>query len=477
MHIYVINVDKHTDRMARMHKRLTEAGLAYTRFPAVTPKDVPAIVPTPCEVFTQISPGLQACSVSHFLCWLHALRTHPTEEVLVLEDDVLFRHGWQAHLEDALKDPSWSALHLNGSTPPEVEGWTRTRHQFLVGAMVYRPRALQWLVSTYADAIALSDAMVVSLANALPVHTYFPWLCIQENYETYTRAEPMCLYSGDPLVVEDSKVMRQQVSIADYMDIHTPLLMTYCSENVLALSEPWEASAKAHGWEYVILRKPHWEGYIDKILLPIVFLRKLHPDQRVVFTDALDVIVNCGPDELAPPDDRLVIATEINPFPAQVRPWFLGAYPNSGFFYGTARSFLRVFEACADMPDVRLLANSELTDQFVFQLCVREHPDWFQLDTTQCLCMYGIPLEDLGITSTRHLVDTVTGLLPQFVHFNGGVAAGMLGLLHTACRKGLVGFTLPSNPEKPVLRPPIHAFQCEPAATSQRCQTSLEAGS
>ena len=188
MRCYVINLDTQPERLQRCLLRCASVGLHPKRFRAITPDHVPALVPDPCPLFSDLTPGLQACSLSHLLLWKHCLAEHPDEDVLILEDDVVFHKDFMMHLERRLADPRpFDALQLNVAKAP-ADGWNRVRTQQLVACSYYKPSALKWLVGNFCDTPLLSDYMAAFLQDQRWVETHHPLLAVQEFYESTTRS-------------------------------------------------------------------------------------------------------------------------------------------------------------------------------------------------------------------------------------------------------------------------------------------------
>ena len=94
MKTYVINLDRRTDRKARIDKITGECGLEYQRVSAIDAKsqdfleiskDLPSDGPT-----GRTSNNTRACTLSHFKAWTEFLNDpHSGSSALILEDDVV----------------------------------------------------------------------------------------------------------------------------------------------------------------------------------------------------------------------------------------------------------------------------------------------------------------------------------------------------------------------------------------------------
>lgn len=117
---YLINLDRATDRRARMETRLTALGLPYTRVPGVDGRaeearllantDVPAFER---NMGRKVLIGGIGCYHSHLKVWELFLSTG-APHALVMEDDVVFHDDFLAALRLALQAPEhWDLLKLN----------------------------------------------------------------------------------------------------------------------------------------------------------------------------------------------------------------------------------------------------------------------------------------------------------------------------------------------------------------------------
>ncbi|WP_322893873.1 MULTISPECIES: glycosyltransferase family 25 protein [unclassified Yoonia] len=118
--IWLINLDRDTDRLAKMQRQLDAMGLAYTRFPAINGKDradeLAARVDAQAyarNMGQDISPGHIGCYASHVTVW-EILAASPHKVGLVLEDDVVFHDDFLDSLDIALAGAAhWDTLRFN----------------------------------------------------------------------------------------------------------------------------------------------------------------------------------------------------------------------------------------------------------------------------------------------------------------------------------------------------------------------------
>ncbi|MFN3664318.1 glycosyltransferase family 25 protein, partial [Yoonia sp.] len=106
--IWLINLDRDTDRLAAMQRQLDAMGLDYTRFPAIYGKDRAEELAQRVDAQAyarnmgqEISPGHMGCYASHVAVW-DLLAGSPHRVALILEDDVVFHDDFLESLDLAL---------------------------------------------------------------------------------------------------------------------------------------------------------------------------------------------------------------------------------------------------------------------------------------------------------------------------------------------------------------------------------------
>lgn len=184
--IVCINLDSRPDRWEAMLRRLTSFGLTVnlTRKPACTPSLIQR------HFDPRLSPGEQACAQSHLEVWESFLASND-DIILVLEDDVQFRHDFISIVNQKLAtitrdDPEWHALFLNVSESlPTYENWMPAKQQWMAGATIYSRRGVQKLLQLFGPHTGYSyfstDWMTWKLQESGHSYTYFPWLVVQDH--------------------------------------------------------------------------------------------------------------------------------------------------------------------------------------------------------------------------------------------------------------------------------------------------------
>lgn len=118
--IWLINLDRDTDRRAAMEAQLDALGLPYTRFPAIYGKDRTAELSLRADadayarnMGNPILPGKMGCYASHVAVW-EAFLASDHKVALILEDDVVFHDDFLTALDLALAHAGrWDTLRFN----------------------------------------------------------------------------------------------------------------------------------------------------------------------------------------------------------------------------------------------------------------------------------------------------------------------------------------------------------------------------
>ena len=95
--VYVINMDKDTERMKRFHEQMHKHGIAYTRVPGVVGASVEYHEGLSgfCNQFC--TAGMKGCALSHRMIWEDMLKNR-YENVAVFEDDAVLHEDFNAKL-------------------------------------------------------------------------------------------------------------------------------------------------------------------------------------------------------------------------------------------------------------------------------------------------------------------------------------------------------------------------------------------
>ncbi|MEJ6403921.1 glycosyltransferase family 25 protein [Yoonia sp. 2307UL14-13] len=118
--VWLINLDRDTDRLAAMDRQLAKMGMAYTRFPAIYGKDCAAALAENVDadayarnMGSPILPGKMGCYASHLAVWDKFLKSSH-DIALILEDDVVFHDDFLESVGVALAHADdWDLIRFN----------------------------------------------------------------------------------------------------------------------------------------------------------------------------------------------------------------------------------------------------------------------------------------------------------------------------------------------------------------------------
>lgn len=189
--IFCINLKEATTRWNRIKKRFDYFNLDVRRWEASTIKEI-----NNYNYVNWIMPHhiARAISISHFKIWKYQVDNN-IPIIFILEDDAVFRKDWidivnnKLNIIDA-EDPNWNMLLLNAFeiTHPK-ESWSSARNQYLAGGYILTLSGAKWLVNTYGGALDSADLMTMNLQNLNHSYTYFPWLIIQEQLDSFRQPD------------------------------------------------------------------------------------------------------------------------------------------------------------------------------------------------------------------------------------------------------------------------------------------------
>jgi GR25 family glycosyltransferase involved in LPS biosynthesis len=103
LHVYVINLDRRSDRLEQITKQLDDLGIPFERFKAVDYLEIN-------------STGTVACAMSHKAVLQDAV-LNGYHKILVLEDDALFINNFKEEFNEIIsKVPDdWQMIHLGAA--------------------------------------------------------------------------------------------------------------------------------------------------------------------------------------------------------------------------------------------------------------------------------------------------------------------------------------------------------------------------
>ncbi len=111
--VFVINLDKDTERLASIDKQLRENNILYERFSGVVGKHVgydPRLTPFCAQFCTD---GIKGCALSHRGIWEKAIE-NKYETIMILEDDANLQPSFQEEVRDILQrvPEDWEVIFL-----------------------------------------------------------------------------------------------------------------------------------------------------------------------------------------------------------------------------------------------------------------------------------------------------------------------------------------------------------------------------
>jgi glycosyl transferase family 25 len=117
---YVLNLDRHPDRLARMAEQLDAQGIAWARFAAVDASKVSEEVfdtlVAPTGPIPRMTRGARACTAGH-IAILKVFLAEGSDYALVLEDDAVLAETLGNDLVALLATGAFDLLNLNRQTP------------------------------------------------------------------------------------------------------------------------------------------------------------------------------------------------------------------------------------------------------------------------------------------------------------------------------------------------------------------------
>ena len=114
--VYVINLDKDTERLKAIDKKLRDVGIAYERFPAILGSTIKSDhrLAGFCNEFC--TDGIKGCALSHHTIWEKAIY-EGYDSILVLEDDAHIDSEIHEKVRDLMtRVPDWDIIYVGCRT-------------------------------------------------------------------------------------------------------------------------------------------------------------------------------------------------------------------------------------------------------------------------------------------------------------------------------------------------------------------------
>jgi len=201
LQVYLINLDRATERLAHMQQAFDAAGISFTRISAV---DGHALSDSDIKRFQSregywgwLTPGEIGCFLSHRLCW-QTILDGDDNYAAIFEDDVLVGEEAEAILSssawipadaDIIKlESAGSRIYVDRMSASEICGRSvkrlRSSH-YCTGGYIVSKKGARYLLETsqvFSDAVDdfLFSAQVLARGQ-LALYQLSPAICIQNN--------------------------------------------------------------------------------------------------------------------------------------------------------------------------------------------------------------------------------------------------------------------------------------------------------
>jgi glycosyl transferase family 25 len=104
--IYLINMDKDTDRLKKVTKECDKVNIKFERFTGIKVSDLSQNILNkyvPIETQKYGTDGMIGCGLSHLLIWQDAIKKN-YKNILVLEDDIYFTNDFNKYLDNVMEE-------------------------------------------------------------------------------------------------------------------------------------------------------------------------------------------------------------------------------------------------------------------------------------------------------------------------------------------------------------------------------------
>jgi len=202
---FCISLKSHTERRKKMDDRFQKINMDVTFWEASTKDNLK-------ENFSHyLSDGQRGCAQSHWNIWKYMIEQN-MEYAFILEDDACFDKNWREKInqfKNDINDPEWDLIILNASESMDIKNkWTQITEQYLTAGYILSIKGAKTLIDMYSQCLCASDWMTTRLELKGHSYCYFPWLIIQEGFDS-------TLNSDVHLEGDRNKVLRLLKSI-DY---------------------------------------------------------------------------------------------------------------------------------------------------------------------------------------------------------------------------------------------------------------------
>ena len=176
---FCISLLSHKTRWDKMMNRFTHLQLDVTRYIASIEKDIHDL-----PFCNSLNTLQKCCAHSHIQLW-KLLLTSNEDYFLILEDDACFDKQWKEKLVTFDTTMNWDALFLNASEPSQYQNkWYLCQEQYLCGGYILSKKGAQKLIEMFQHCYFSADWMTSRLQTHCQCYSFYPWLIIQEGYES-----------------------------------------------------------------------------------------------------------------------------------------------------------------------------------------------------------------------------------------------------------------------------------------------------
>jgi GR25 family glycosyltransferase involved in LPS biosynthesis len=194
---FCISLESKADRWERMTTRFQHFNMDVFRWIASTPDTLSD------SFHPSLNPYQKACAQSHIKIWKHMVEKG-IPYALILEDDAMFDNAWKSKLDEfsntEFMKSDWDLIMLNCSeSENELFTWVNCKEQYLTGGYIISLQGAGKVLNQFNGWFCASDWMITRLQLYGRSYTYFPWLVIQEGFESTI---------GSGVVDDHAKVLR-----------------------------------------------------------------------------------------------------------------------------------------------------------------------------------------------------------------------------------------------------------------------------
>jgi glycosyl transferase family 25 len=206
--VFLINLERSADRLARMTAEFQRVGVGFERFPAVNGTDLPAghasyFCDASGRIASPLSPGEIGCYASHLGIWQRIVDGEPPA-ALICEDDIILPTDLAALLEATAGalPAGWDIVRL-----VDMDNWGRKRALALAPLPGNRHIIRYWRAPMRAGAYIISRAGAKKLLRpglrcyGVDADLRRPWLFALDHYGVHPA--PIIQHADESLIGAD----------------------------------------------------------------------------------------------------------------------------------------------------------------------------------------------------------------------------------------------------------------------------------